>query len=107
MGRKKGITAEVTLSLTQTILIADLIIIPMKIIYDSNVLIPYSRTFALVGVGLCILLMICNNFRYKDRFDELEKLYLHESERKKKLRGWLVIILIIMPLVILFLIGII
>ncbi|MCB0540741.1 MAG: hypothetical protein KDE33_24710 [Bacteroidetes bacterium] len=104
---KEGVTAEVTLSLVQTILVADLIIIPVKIIYDSNVLIPYSRTFSIIGVGLCILLMIYNHFRYKDRFDALEKRYLAESDRKKKLRGIMVIVSIVMPLVILFLIGLI
>jgi hypothetical protein len=100
-------TATLGVAFTQAMIIADCLLIPLRLNYSRPEIAPYSKTLAYCGVGILALLTWYNHRKYRKRIHALHKAWKYEHAPIKKKRGYLVVIFMILPLIPLIVMGVI
>jgi hypothetical protein len=100
-----GITAVIGVSMIQTLLLADVTIVMIRLIWEGADYKPYSKVIANSFVAILFLFIIINNWKYNGNYDKFCLLWKHESRNIKLVKGLLVIFSLILPWVPIFLIG--
>jgi uncharacterized membrane protein len=100
-----GNRAIIAVTMVQTLIIADLLFMFFSLLWGRTALFPYSKTLGLFVVGLWFILMIFNGRKYDGRYKELDAKWENESENKKTLNGFLVILSMLLPWVWMFLLS--
>lgn len=97
----EGITAIIAVSLLQTLLIGDLTIFIIKLFLNRENMIAVAKIAGGIGIGLFLLLVFLNYFKYRKKFDEFQLKWGDEIKSKSRIRGFLAVIILIFPWVIL------
>lgn len=101
----KGITAIFAIAMFQTLIISDFLIFILKLFYNRSETMSYSKQFALAGCSLFIILSVLNHLRFKDKYEELKLRWENENTTQRRIRGILLIIMLVIPWSILILLG--
>jgi len=100
-----GITAIILLTLFQTMLICDVIIFIIRMFLHRSETIGYTKMATIIGAGLYILLCILNFSKYRNKYDEYKLRWEDEKTTMKIMKGILLVISLILPLIILIYFG--
>jgi uncharacterized membrane-anchored protein len=101
----EGNRAIWAVTMIQTLIIFDLIIMLLTLFWGHTSLFPYSKILGMSAVVVLFILMIVNGRKYDGRYDELDARWKDESQRKKLLKGCVVTLAMVLPWVGLFLIS--
>ncbi|RYE23926.1 MAG: hypothetical protein EOP45_06360 [Sphingobacteriaceae bacterium] len=101
----KGNRAICALTMLQTLIICDLVLIFISLVWGRTTLFPYSKTLALLAIGISIGLMILNSRKYDGRYNEFNTKWKNEPGNTKILKGILLIVVILTPWIGLFLVS--
>ena len=104
--KETGITALIAVSLFQTIILADLILIILKSIYSKWEIVPYSKHLKWGAAGLYIILNLINIKYFSGKYGNFDKIWGKENSKTKRRRGWLIILLLTFPWIIIIYLGI-
>jgi predicted Na+-dependent transporter len=96
----EGITAIFGISLCQTLLLGDVIIFIVRLFLHRSETTQYTKLASTIGVILLILICILNFSKYRNKYDEYQMRWGNEKQFTRRLRGILVIIALILPLII-------
>lgn len=102
---RNGITSILAVSMLQTMILADICLIIMKISFDRELLVPYAKTIAYVMVGMLGIFTLFNHFKYKDKYNTLEAQWSSESKNQSIIKGILVFSLLLFPWILLIVIA--
>jgi hypothetical protein len=109
--KKDGLDAHgaiVILSVIQGILVIDILNILLRSFFSLNEIANYKLPIPIsrIGIGLGIILMVLNYFRYKRQYWRLSERWRDkETTMQRKMRGWLVLLAAVSPLIIMVLLG--
>jgi uncharacterized membrane-anchored protein len=103
---RNGITSIIAVSMLQTMVIADICLLGMKILFDKSLLAPYSRIIAYIAVGVLGIFTLFNYFKYKDKYNKLKTQWSNEPKKQRVLKGILVVLLLLMPWIFLVIIAV-
>lgn len=103
---RNGITAIIGVSMIQVLLIIDLLAIIGRLFFTRQETHPYSRLFGYVAIGVMMLLMLYNYFRYYNKYGEYKKRWSQEKREVYTKKGFYVVVSLLLPWVILILIAI-
>jgi hypothetical protein len=95
-----GITSILVISLSQTLLISDIIIFIIRLFFHRSETLQYVKLASTIVVVLLIIICILNFSKYKNKYDEYQMRWGNEKQFTRRLRGILVIIALILPLII-------
>ena len=104
--KETGITAIVALSMFQSMSLNLIFIIVLKLFFSKWEIVPFSKLISWGGVILSLLLTIINQKYYSDKYEYLNSIWKNENRKIRKKRGWLVILLLATPIIILMYLGI-
>ncbi|ULQ54901.1 hypothetical protein KJS94_09650 [Flavihumibacter rivuli] len=102
---RNGATALIIVSMIQALLVIDLLLIILKLKYTKEQIAPNSKYYAYVGVGIFLVFLVSNYWRYRNKYNYLKKIWKDESPKSRKLRGVLVIVSLITPWILFLLMG--
>ena len=93
-------------SVIQGVLLADLLIIFLKLFVPGSVSEEYVKYGRIVGTAVALGLMFINYQYFKKKYWMLSDRWREsETSLQRKIRGWLVVFLIFAPFLILILLG--
>ena len=102
--KKDAVTAVFVIA----IFLCSLIILPAilftRIYFGKSFLIENESTAKSISIIIALIILIISFFRYRKRFDILNEKYKNENIRSKKIRGVLVICILLLPWLIFFII---
>jgi hypothetical protein len=101
----EGHRAIWAVTMIQTLLIFDSTLLISSLSIGRKALFPYSKILGFTAVAVLFILMIINGKIYDGRYNEFAERWRDGPANKKSLKGFLVIILMILPWVALFLIS--
>jgi hypothetical protein len=101
----EGITAIIAISMLQTLLIGDLIIFIIRLFLDRGETLEYAKIASGVGVGMFLLLGFINFSKYRKKFEEYQLRWSNENKSKRRIRGVLIVVSLIIPWLILIYFG--
>ncbi|MFI5452038.1 hypothetical protein ACHMWN_07745 [Pedobacter sp. UC225_61] len=99
---KKGIVAVCGVSMIQTLLLADLCIFLMKFYFEQDEIKPYSKIVSYFFGLFFFILSTINEYYYKNKYDKFRLYWKDETDSQKISRGFLVVVSLIVPWVLLF-----
>lgn len=98
----------IILSIIQGLLIMEIVTILLRMTYSINEIAKYKVPIpaAKIGMGLGVVLIVLNYFRYKGRYWKLSDRWREVgTPTERTVKGWLVVVAIIVPFIILILLG--
>jgi hypothetical protein len=101
----EGITAIIAISMLQTLLIGDFIIFIIRLFLDRGETLEYAKIASGIGVGVFLILGFVNFLKYRKKFDEYQLKWGNENKIKKRIRGVLIVVSLIIPWLILVYFG--
>lgn len=90
--------AIMILSLTQLLIVGDITAIIIRFFYNINETKNYTALAGQLGGALITILIVVNFLRYRKSYLKFSKKWGDEEINKKIVRGYLVILMIILPL---------
>jgi uncharacterized BrkB/YihY/UPF0761 family membrane protein len=100
-------TGVISVTLIQCFTLSSVLGIISRILYNRTETAPHAKTISAVAVGVFTVLYILNSIRYKkDRYESLKVYWKDEPLSRRKLKGFLVVLSIILPIVPLILVGV-
>lgn len=103
---KGSSTAVALVTMVQCFTIASVFGIIARMFYDRAETAPYARIIALVWVIMAGAIHIWNYFQYRGKYEVLKEYWKEEPLRNRRLKGFLVVLSIILPIVPLILVGV-
>lgn len=95
-----------TVSLIQILLLGNITYLFLRIIFGISETSKHQNIGTLIGLIFGIVLLVYNYFRYKNRYWILAKNWNNsETPTKRKIRGFLVLLAILIPIIALFWMG--
>ena len=104
-GRTGG-TAIVAISMIQTLLVGDIFVFFSRLSFNRDDTAPYSKMIGYVFVLILVLLVIYNYHKYDGNYNRLKLYWKEETGKLRLVRGFLVIISLLLPWLPIILIGI-
>lgn len=86
----------------------EIIVIALRMIYSTKLIAQYDPpiTGYQIGLGIGMVLMVLNYFRYKGKYWKFSDIWRDQgTSLERLLRGWLVVVAIFLPIIILVLLG--
>lgn len=103
---RMGATAMIGISMIQTLVIGDIIMVVVRLFFDREVTAPYAKNLAYLDCIIGVVFMIHNYRKYNGTYNKFKTYWKNESEKVRKWKGVLVVLSLILPWVPLILIGI-
>jgi hypothetical protein len=94
-GEYQGVPAIIAVSLIQALLIGGVLIWIARIFFDRFETAPYSKLIANLGVVFYVILMVYNFSKFNNKYPQCEAEWGNEPNATKRLKGWLVALVII------------
>lgn len=104
---RNGITAVIGVSMIQCLVLFDVILLVERFIYGKEQIISdqNAKIVAYLGVAGLFVLIAFNYFKYKNKFNSFKNRWKQESLRSRQLKGFAVLVCLILPWVPLVLLG--
>ena len=102
---KDAIRAVLGVSMIQLLIVGDLVLIPTRIMWDRHETAPYSKVIGGISVVLLLIIIIFNYIKYKSKYDEFDDRWKDETRLSRVVKGFLVLICLILPWVPIFILG--
>jgi hypothetical protein len=102
---RTGATGLAAVTMIQVFLITDFAVILTRAFLDRYVFAPYANQIATLFFGIVVVLMILNYRRYVGRYSKLKIYWKEEQPNVRRMKGFLVVVSIILPWVPLILLG--
>jgi ABC-type Fe3+ transport system permease subunit len=103
---RNSITALLAVSMLQVLIIGDICIFIARLIWHRHETAPYAKLIAYVGLAFFFVFVIINFFKYKNKYHLLKKHWKDEPQDKRKLKGVLVVLSLVIPWMLLIIIGV-
>jgi hypothetical protein len=103
---RNSITALLAVSMLQTLIIGDICILISRLFWHRNETAPYAKLIAYAGLAIFFVFVIVNFFKYKNKYHMLKSRWKSESPNERKLKGFLVVLSLVIPWVLLILMGV-
>jgi len=100
-----GITAIITVSLCQSLIIMDIIFVIIRLLYPRQETLGIGNIGKVVVIASLVIIIFANFIRYKNRYDDYKLIWSSEKPSRKRINGFLVILSLILPLVIAIMFG--
>jgi len=100
-----GITAVIIISMIQSCLIGDLLALIITQFFNRSELAPFSKQAGYFGVFIVFLCCFMNYRKYDGKYKELRDYWSYETRSVRFVKGFLVIISIIIPWLPMIIIG--
>lgn len=104
---RTGATGLAAVTMIQVFLIIDFSVILTRSLFDRYVFAPYTNQIAMLFFVIVVGLMVVNYRKYVGRYNELKRAWQNERQSVRSLKGFLVIMSIIIPWLPLILLGLI
>ena len=104
--KETGITVLIAVSLFQTILLADLILIMLKSIFSKWEIVPFSEHLKWGFAGLYLTFVLLNFKYFSNKYENFNSIWGKEDSKIKKRRGWLIVLVLLIPWLIIIYLGI-
>lgn len=104
---ENGITALLGVSMIQCLIVFNIFLLCERFFYTKSevALKGDSSKVAYIAVTFFIALLLYNGFKYRNKYNEFRDRWVEESQYKRKIKGFFVLVTLIIPWVILFLIA--
>lgn len=102
---ENGTTSVIGVSMFQSMMIGNTIVIILKIILTKEQLKNTSKTLVFLIITIFIVLEIYNYFIYKNKYSVLKERWKDETNKDKIQRGILVILALVSPWVLIVLLA--
>jgi hypothetical protein len=98
-GEFQGIPAVATISLVQMLLILDLTIGTIELFFDKPPLSGSAATIAYLSVIIYFALIVANHLRLSKRIEQFNKRWDNESPADRSMKGFVIFVIIALPLI--------
>src|ERR1700687_1763010 len=95
--RRNSITAVLAISMFQSMIICDVLLIILRLSYTRSQLTPYSKIIAYIGSGILVAFAIFNYKKYYNKFSSLKSRWKDESKAQRIYKGILILAFLILP----------
>lgn len=103
---RNGITAVIGVSMIQVLTAADIVFCIIRLCYSRQEISPYSKILSSIFVIILLIVVIYNHYKYKNKYNSFKKRWKDESHRQRIIKGILVIVSLILPMLPLIIMGI-
>lgn len=103
---RTGITAIIGVSMIQSLVILDIFTIILRRNYDRSVTKNYVEEGKWVTITILLSFIIFNYVKYNGKYNKYRSYWKDESYNANLIKGWLVVLSLILPWVPLILIGV-
>lgn len=100
-----GITAIIIISMIQCCLIGDLLGLTVTQFFSRTDLVPFSEPAGYFGVFISFICFFINYRKYDGKYKDLRDYWAHETNDLRLLKGFIVLISIIIPWLPMIIIG--
>lgn len=100
-----GQRAIIVISMLQTITLANICIIFIKYFLKKESVIAFSKQISYLGLIIFFILNFYNHYKYKNKYLSLRDKWKDEALIMKNRNGWLVVLALIIPWIVLFFLG--
>jgi hypothetical protein len=101
----KGYRALCAVTMIQSVLFAELMLLSLRIFFSHEQIRPFAKSLGLASLFIMVIFYILNYRVYNEKYEKMREYWEHESKNKRIFRGFLVIISMLMPWVLLYLMG--
>lgn len=101
-----GIFAAMLLSMIQSVLLLEFLVVISKFFISRDLTSTYAKQIGIIGAVVCLGHFYHTYNRYYTKYWKLWDLWKNESPSVKVMKGWIVFMLILAPLIIMILIGV-
>ena len=100
---RNGFTSIIGVSMIQSILLGDVILLILKVFLTDYEISLYSKSLSYGVIFIFLIICFVNSYKYKNRFNEFKTFWKNETAIQRRYKGGLVVFSLIMPWILLVL----
>lgn len=104
---RNGITSVIAVSLIQCLSIANLFLIPERLLYTRQQISSDGNSKKIAYAAACVLLLLIayNYYKYENKFNYFKRIWKDEPLKMRRIKGWLVLFCLVFPFIPLIILG--
>lgn len=102
---RSGITGIMAITMMQSLLASELIIVILRCFYSRNDLKSLPIKLSYIAIIVCAIFLYLNTKRYYNKYNKYRFFWKFESTKLSQIRGVVVILSLILPMLFLYIIN--